>query len=137
MHDLQASPKTHVAYLREAWVSQHDNSVRVTLDRDVRSTPLFEPHITTRMDHYVMPFEPDVILELKFTGRFPGWFRELVEIFGLMQCGAAKYVDGVVVLGEDRVDPNFVPVERSDELERFLRRRRQARRKETPEVSPN
>ena len=123
MHDLQATPKTHVAYLREAWVSQHDNSVRVTLDRDVRSTPHLTHEITTQMDHYVMPFEPDVILELKFTGRFPGWFRELVEIFSVMQCGAAKYVDGVVVMGEDHLNPAYTPVERTDKVERFLRRR--------------
>jgi hypothetical protein len=43
------------------------------------------------------------VLELKFTNRFPDWFRELVRIFGLVQCGAAKYVDGVTVLGEQSV----------------------------------
>jgi len=39
-------------------------------------------------------------LELKFTGRFPDSFRELVRTFGLRQCGAAKYVDSVATLGE-------------------------------------
>ena len=43
-----------------------------------------------------------VILELKFTDRFPNWFRELVEVFNLTQCGAAKYVDGVTLMGEDQ-----------------------------------
>lgn len=124
MHDLQAAPKTHVAYLREAWVSEFDNSVRVTLDRDVRSAPHSSDQISTHMGDYVMPFEPDVILELKFTGRFPGWFRELVEAFGVMQCGAAKYVDGVAVMGEGQLNPAYAPAERSDTLERFLRRRR-------------
>jgi len=131
MHDLQAVPKTHVAYLREAWVSRLDNSVRVTLDREVRSTPHLMPKLATRMDHYVMPFDPDVILELKFTGRFPGWFRELVEIFGVMQCGAAKYVDGVVVMGEDHLNPAYTPAERTDKVERFLRRRRNGAQNET------
>lgn len=124
MHDLHATPKTHVAYLREAWVSERDNSVRVTLDTDVCSTPHFSGEITTHMGHYVMPFEPDVILELKFTGRFPAWFRELVEVFGVMQCGAAKYVDGVVFMGDDRLNPAYTPGERTDSVERFLRRRR-------------
>ena len=36
MQELEAEPKAHVAYLREAWTSRHDNSVRVTLDRRVR-----------------------------------------------------------------------------------------------------
>jgi hypothetical protein len=39
-----------------------------------------------------------VILEIKFTGRFPNWFGGLVRIFGLRQCGAAKYVEGVDLL---------------------------------------
>lgn len=124
IQDLRATPKTHVCYRREAWVSKHDNSVRVTLDYDVCSTPHSTPEITTRMDHYVMPFDPDVILELKFTGRFPGWFRELTEIFGVMQCGAAKYVDGVAVMGDEKLNPAYSTLERSDAVERFVRRRR-------------
>jgi hypothetical protein len=50
----------------------------------------------------------DIVLELKFTNRFPDWFRELVRVFGLRQCGAAKYVDGVATLGEYRLDPRRV-----------------------------
>jgi hypothetical protein len=96
--ELGAKPRTHVAYYREAWLSQHDNSVRVTLDRQVRTE--FEPGIqlTTKMSHPVLVFGNAVILELKFTNRFPGWFKELVRAFGLMQCGAAKYVDGLTRL---------------------------------------
>jgi hypothetical protein len=36
-----------------------------------------------------------VILELKFTNRFPEWFRELVKLFGIMQGGIGKYYDAV------------------------------------------
>jgi SPX domain protein involved in polyphosphate accumulation len=32
---IGAKPKAHVAYQREAWVQPDDNSIRVTLDRDV------------------------------------------------------------------------------------------------------
>jgi hypothetical protein len=39
-----------------------------------------------------------VVLELKFTDRYPNWFRDLVQIFNLRQCGAAKYADGVTLL---------------------------------------
>jgi hypothetical protein len=38
------------------------------------------------------------VVELKFTNRFPQWFGELVRIFGLRQCGAAKYADGVALM---------------------------------------
>jgi len=46
-------------------------------------------------------FGDQVILELKFTDRFPNWFRELVESYHLMQCGAAKYVDGITLMDKD------------------------------------
>jgi hypothetical protein len=41
--------------------------------------------------------------ELKFTDRFPNWYRDLVETFDLTQCGAAKYCMGVTALGPDRL----------------------------------
>jgi hypothetical protein len=101
MIDIQARPKAHVSYLREAWVSTQDNSVRVTMDRQVRIG--FEPtaQLTTQLDHHVMPFEPEVILELKFTGRFPNWFRDIVQVFGLTRVSAAKYAEGVCGIGEE------------------------------------
>ncbi len=103
MNELTATPKSHVAYYREAWISTDDNSVRVTMDRETRiqvdptyrmSTEMIDPH-------YV--FGDNIVLELKFTNRYPDWFREWVRIFGLAQCGAAKYVDGVTLIGESKV----------------------------------
>ena len=121
--DLQASPKTLVVYRREAWISVDDNSARVSFDRDVCSAPHFTPDLTTKLENYVMPFAPDVILELKFTGRFPNWFRQLVEMFGVMQLGAAKYADGVERLGEDRLQPGHVPTRSADYVEKLLAKR--------------
>ena len=106
--DIRARPKAHIAYLREAWISPWDNSVRVTLDRAVRCEPETLGHLSTRMANPVVVFGKEVILELKFTDRFPDWFKHLVRVFGLMQCGAAKYVDGVTMLGEFRFNPAFV-----------------------------
>ncbi|MBX3747958.1 MAG: polyphosphate polymerase domain-containing protein [Verrucomicrobiae bacterium] len=103
MIELRARPVAHVAYQREAWMSPRDNSVRVTLDRDV----LFEPEpvarLETRMADPLRVFGHRVILELKFTGRFPDWWQELVRVFNLRQSSAAKYADGVARYGEDRL----------------------------------
>ena len=104
---LEATPKAHIAYLREAWISRYDNSVRVTLDRNVRCDPEPSARLSTQMVQPVTVFGNKVILELKFTNRFPDWFKELVRVFGLMQCGAAKYVDGVALVGEDVVTRAF------------------------------
>jgi hypothetical protein len=102
MLEIQAKPKGHVAYLREAWVSTHDNSVRVTMDREVRFEPRYTADLSCRMEHPVYPFEPQVILELKFTGRYPNWFRDLVQAFNLFRVGAAKYADGILVSGMEQ-----------------------------------
>lgn len=126
MHDTRAVPKVRVSYLREAWISTADNSVRVTLDREVVGHPYFEPYASAKIDSSVadcvMPFEPMVILELKFTGRFPDWFRTLVEIFQVMQRGSAKYADSVALLGETRLNPHHFPTERPDLMEKLLNR---------------
>jgi hypothetical protein len=112
MSNLCASPKAHVAYKREAWISRYDNSVRVTMDRDVACDPEPTARLSTQLVHPAHPFGDKVILELKFTNRFPDWFGELVRVFGLMQCGAAKYVDGVAMLGEYSVTRTFAVEDR-------------------------
>ncbi|MEW6160949.1 MAG: polyphosphate polymerase domain-containing protein [Verrucomicrobiota bacterium] len=103
MLDIRAKPKAHVAYLREAWISPHNNSVRVTMDRQVLIDPEPTARLVAEMKNPGCVFGKNVVLELKFTGRFPDWFRELSRVFGLAQCSAAKYADGVALLGEYRI----------------------------------
>jgi hypothetical protein len=136
MHQHHARPTTHVAYLREAWVSTADNSVRVTFDRDVFIVPHSAPSITTAMENPVIPWGKQVILELKFTGRFPNWFFEMVRLFGVMQCGVAKYAEGVAVLGDERLSPTFAAPRQADLVETFLQRRHRPRHgySDTPEA---
>ena len=107
MMSIRARPTSHVFYMREAWISTMDNSVRVTLDRDVYCEPDPTARLQTTMNDPVKPFGENVILELKFTTRFPDWFKELVRCFGLMQCGAAKYAEGIAVAGEHRMTGAF------------------------------
>ena len=103
MNHMQARPTAHVAYRREAWISPADNAVRVTFDRDVRCDPEPTASFQAEMHRPVAVFDDQVILELKFTGRFPRWFGELARVFNLHQCSAAKYADGLTLLGEQRV----------------------------------
>ncbi len=107
MNVTEARPKTHIAYLREAWLSQQDNAVRVTLDREVRTELEPTTWLSTHMRNPVLVFGRQIILELKYTSRFPNWFADLVRHFGLAQCGAAKYVDGVNQIGVQRVVRGF------------------------------
>ncbi|MFM7803004.1 MAG: VTC domain-containing protein [Verrucomicrobiota bacterium] len=98
--DQRAMPVAHVSYDREAWISPHDNSVRVTFDRNVLISPEFTARFTAEMDDPTPVFGNLVVLELKFTGRFPDWFADMVRVFGLRQGSASKYADGIAVKGE-------------------------------------
>jgi hypothetical protein len=54
------------------------------------------------MDEPMVCTTDTVILELKFTERFPNWYRDLVRAFNCFQTGAAKYVEGATLyLGRD------------------------------------
>lgn len=93
MLELNAKPKMQVSYDREAYVNNFNNEVRLTLDRNVRGVPRDVWIHTTQTDGAFICTKDVVILELKFTHRFPIWYRDLVETFNLPQCGAAKYVE--------------------------------------------
>ncbi len=79
VRQVQARPKLHVAYLREAYMSREN----------------LEARLSTRMRHSRVTWGKAVVLELKFTNRFPDCFGELVRRFKLKPSGAAKYVDGL------------------------------------------
>jgi hypothetical protein len=114
---LHAKPKVHIFYMREAYVSDDDN-VRVTIDRKVFGEANLDYSIKTEMKHPWLSFRNQVILELKFTNRFPDWFRELVRVFGVMQCGAAKYVESVQGIGFKKLDAVGPVIEEEASLER-------------------
>lgn len=80
-----------VAYSREAWTSRDDNGVRLTFDFQIRGA--WYANSLDLPTRWVYPrHNDDVVLELKFTGRFPIWMRELVQSCNLTRCSVAKYV---------------------------------------------
>lgn len=110
MLSLYAKPKVHIYYKREAYVSD-DDEVRITMDRDVYAEANLNYSIKTHLTKPVESYVRQVILELKFTNRFPNWFRELVRVFNVMQCGAAKYVSSVNELGHRKLQAHGAVME--------------------------
>lgn len=100
---LRATPRSHVAYEREAWMSRVDNSMRVTFDRRVQCGPEFAGTLGTKFGDAVTPFNQTVILELKFVNRLPNWCGEMIRALGLVRGGAPKYAQGVYLMGEHRL----------------------------------
>jgi SPX domain protein involved in polyphosphate accumulation len=123
MNQIKARPKAHNNYYREAWVSAHDNSVRVTFDRHVRIEPFFKPIPVVEMTNPIRIFSGFTILELKFTTRFPNWLRELVRSFNLMQMSSAKYSEGIAVMGEFLFHDGYKALDWGGELPYALQHR--------------
>jgi len=93
---LAVRPASCVSYRREAWTGRETiGQVRVTLDKGVYSER--REHLTfLHADRNGTELFPGYwILELKYTDRYPVWFRDLVLRFGLDRRGAAKYVEGM------------------------------------------
>jgi hypothetical protein len=93
---LECGPAVLVAYNREAWCSPEDDSVRVTFDRMLEAAP-YHPDATFRLqrdDAWIRPIMrvPGIVLELKFTDRFPNWMRQMVQTYNLFRTSMAKYV---------------------------------------------
>ena len=132
----RARPRAHIVYRREAWTTQNDNSARVTMDRQVRFD--YEPRqlLRTELNSPYTVFPNSVILELKFTGRFPDWFSELVRCFNLWQGSAAKYVDGLTVMMDSVTDFDLLAGQPVPETqERFELRRETVKKIQTSELA--
>lgn len=100
---MEAAPRAHNAYLREAYVNAGQATVRVTMDRAVRLGPEFSGDLGTKLENGVGIYQEFVILELKFTERMPTWMIEMVRSMELTSSGASKYRWGVEMLGLHRV----------------------------------
>jgi hypothetical protein len=109
---LRAMPISHVSYRREAWFAPGHNSVRVTIDRDIVCEPCNTYTTATELQNPTAVFQPgEVILEIKFTERFPEWLGDMVRSLDLIRTSAAKYVDGVTHADvRNFTPPQFSPV---------------------------
>jgi SPX domain protein involved in polyphosphate accumulation len=102
---LDAAPKVHVAYRREAYVSSDGNSIRLTLDREIRCEIAAGVRVSTRMRRPHLLCENAVVIEFKVVGTEPDWFREMVLALGLKHGGFAKYVAAVAQQGLHTTPP--------------------------------
>jgi hypothetical protein len=91
--NIGASGRVFVSYLREAWVKPDDDNVRLTFDRNLCGGK-FDGTFVVKKDVYPPPLLAGnpCVLELKFTDRFPFWFREMARALNLERRNNAKYV---------------------------------------------
>jgi len=89
---LRAFGQTFVYYWREAYESPDSNAARLTFDRKLRAAPFTGELKIPELRNCMAPRLQGVVLELKFTNRFPKWMRQMVRIFSLDRRSLAKYV---------------------------------------------
>ena len=126
---MEARPQVLVCYNREAWCAPEDDSIRLTFDRGLEGAP-YDAENTFRLirsGEWVRPQVKGVVLELKFTDRFPNWMRQMVQTFNLNRTSMAKYVtcakatlpDGVAEIREAEAFRQMAAARRWEEQRRL------------------
>jgi hypothetical protein len=86
-----------IRYLREAYEDDGENRVRITFDRDIccniDNSPIVQlggtgwRNVSADVGH--------VVLEIKFTGRYPAWVSQMTECFNLVKGPMSKYASSI------------------------------------------
>lgn len=92
MTSINAKPVVRTRYQRQAFEDIVDNMVRVTFDRNVSYNVTSAPDVGLDGPGWQRMLLNSVILEIKFTGRYPAWLGQMVKCFGLRQQSVSKYV---------------------------------------------
>jgi len=113
MHSINAKPKIMIRYLRRAYEGNMENRMRVTFDRRLCYKITGEPEVLFGGGGW-QPHEitvQRVILEIKFTGRYPAWLARMAEVFDLRQRSVSKYATSLKKACELRFCAPRIPVE--------------------------
>ncbi len=85
------SPVVLVVYEREAYFSKHDSTLRITIDKNLRSKAL--PKFDDLFKESIL--QPAMfghfILEIKFYNGFPGWLQNVLSKFEQERKALSKY----------------------------------------------
>jgi hypothetical protein len=95
--NIRAKPSVLVRYLRQAYEGDEHNRVRITFDRglEYNITDVAEVRLTGG-SWQRNPFTiGGVILEIKFTDRYPEWLARLVRQFNLRARSISKYASSL------------------------------------------
>jgi len=100
---IDAQPAAYVSYFREGYEPLESARCRVTFDRRLRSGRYRGSLKIADAVNWLDPELPGVILELKFTDRFPLWMQDLVEWFDLTIQSVPKYVYCVALVHPEKM----------------------------------
>jgi hypothetical protein len=88
----QMIPTVFVSYKRKPFFSRYNRRFRVTFDYELQAA--LPNNLNFDMD--LKPICRDnVIMEVKFNGKLPGWFRNIIEEYRLVKMSYSKYCEAV------------------------------------------
>jgi hypothetical protein len=87
-----ARPVARIKYVREAYEYRHGSPVRITMDTDLECAVTLAPSFLHGGTDWVTTPLEGVVLEIKFTERFPDWVQGIVDRMNLQQVSIPKYV---------------------------------------------
>lgn len=105
---IRAKPAAYTSYMREGYEPPSSNIVRVTFDRELRAGRYRGSLSVRDLQRWAKPEIGGVVLELKFTDRFPHWMHTLVETFNLYRTSVPKYVECVTLVNNGH---SYVPLQ--------------------------
>jgi hypothetical protein len=86
-----ANPVALVRYSRKAYEARGSHRLRITFDREVGYAPWSRPSVVVDGPRWQRLPLGRVVLEIKFTGRYPVWLETLVRRFDLVSRSVSKY----------------------------------------------
>ena len=92
MKSINAGPVMRIGYVRRAYEDDSENRVRVTLDRQLAYNVSNKLDIGFKGRGWQRHSLGEVILEIKFTARYPAWLNQMVRCLNLQQRSISKYV---------------------------------------------
>jgi len=97
MKSVNAGPIVLIRYMRQAFEDDSENRVRVTFDRKLCFNVTNKPEVTLDSPGWQRHSLTigGVILEIKFTARYPAWLSRMVAFFGLRQQSISKYATSI------------------------------------------
>jgi len=88
-------PVVLVTYEREAYFDRYRPEVRMTIDKNLRSTAYPSIDDLYSEDKAIPALKDRFIFEVKFKDNFPGWLRPITGQLGMVRKAASKYVFSV------------------------------------------
>lgn len=92
---MNAGPVQRVRYKRQAFESTVDKKVRITFDRNLCYKVTSTPSVELNGGGWQSILQNYVVLEIKFTERYPAWLGRISKYFDLQRQSMSKYVYSV------------------------------------------